>query len=222
MNTALAIAVIASVLIALATLIYAIISGRKQMNKITEQTKNISDQTELLRKQLFGEVYEEAQTRDLRFYLPERRKHPVAGFESLQEEKKEVNLGKEVEIKEDSDTELHVQFWMDAPQRLRAISWGFLDKFKREEYENHPTIPRPQRAFKVKETSHFEREIYMDWHGHWHMEFPFSRFLPKDEVMVLCFIVQSNSKGKFPLEFNIRTEEAKKPYTETMWVKVVS
>ncbi len=215
MNTALAIAAIASALIALAALICVIIIGRKQIKKIAEQT-------ELLRKQLFGEVYGEAQIRDLRFYLPERRKYPVTGFESLQEEKKEVPLGKEVEIKKDSETELHVQFWMDAPQRLRAISWGFLDKLNSEEYENHPTITELKRAFVVKKTSQFEREIYMDWHGHWHMEFPFSRFSPKDEVFVLCFIVQSNSDGKFPLGVNIRTEEAKKAYTETMWVKVVS
>lgn len=215
MNTALAIAAIASALIALATLIWAIIIGRKQINKIAHQT-------ELLRKQIFSEVYEEAQIRDLRFFLPERRKHQVSGFDSLQEDKKEVDIGKEIEIKKDSETELHVKFLMDAPQRLRAISWGFSDKLNSEEYENHPTITRLKRAFVVQKTSQFEREIYMDWHKHWHMEFPFSRFLPKDETFALCFIVRSYSKGKFPLVFNIRTEEAKKPYKDTTWVKVVS
>lgn len=215
MNTALAIAAIASALIALATLIYAIRSGRKQINKIAEQT-------ELLRKQIFGEIYETAQIRDLRFYLPEKRKHPVQGFEHLQEEKKEVNLGKEVEIRENNKTELHVQFWMDAPQRLRAIRWGFIDNPSNDETKEYPTIPRLRRAFVVEKTSEFEREIYKDWHGHWHMEFPFSRFTPKDEVFVLCFAVQSKSNGRFPLEVSIRTEEAKKTYTETIWVKVVS
>ena len=93
MNTTLAIAAIISTLIALATLICVIIIGRKQIDKI-------ADQTELLRKQIFGEVYEKAQIRDLRFYLPEKRKHPVASFESLQEEKKEVNLDKKSRNKE--------------------------------------------------------------------------------------------------------------------------
>ncbi len=215
MNTALAIAAIVSTLIALATLICVIIIGRKQVDKI-------ADQTELLRKQIFGEVYEEARIRDLQFYLPTRRKHPVKGFEGMQKETDEVNLGKKLEVKSNSELEIHVQFWMDAPQRLRAISWGFLDKFNGEEYENHPTIPKLQRAFVMKKTSQFEREIYMDWHGHWHMEFPFSRFFPKDECYVLCFIVQSNSNGKFPLAFSIRTEEAKNDYTEILWVEVVS
>jgi len=215
MDTALAIAAIASALIALAALICVIVIGRKQINKIAEQT-------ELLRKQLFGEVYEKAQIRNLRFYLPEKRKHVVKGFESLQKEKEEVPLGKKVEIKGNSNTELHVQFWMDAPQRLRAINWGFIDDPSNDNIKEYPTIPKLQRAFVVEKTSEFEREIYKDWHGHWHMEFPFSRFVPKDEVFVLCFIVQSSSEGKFPLEVTIRTEEAKKAYTETIWVKVVS
>ncbi len=215
MNTAIAIGAIVSAVFAIATLICAIIIGQKQINRIADQTK-------LLRKQIFGEVYETAQIRDLRFYLPEKRKRPVRGFENLQEEKKEVNLGKEVEIRENSKTELHVQFWMDAPQRLRAIRWGFIDNPSDDETKEYPTIPRLRRAFVVEKTSEFEREIYKDWHGHWHMEFPFSRFTPKDEVFVLCFVVQSSSEGRFPLEVTIRTEEAKKAYTETIWVKVAS
>ena len=207
---------------AVGTLIYLVISGRKQAEKLATQTKSISDQTELLRKQVFGEVYDEAKIRNLQFYLPERRKRCVTGFESIQEEKEEVELGKKVEVANGSEVEIHVQFWMDAPQKLRSISWGFPDTFNGEEYTNHPTIGRLQRAFKVKETSRFEREIYMDWHGHWHMEFPFSRFLPKDECYVLCFIVKTNSSGKFPLAFNIRTEEAQNPYRENLWVEVVS
>ena len=185
------------------------------MNKIAEQT-------ELLRKQIFGEVYDEAQVRDLQFFLPEKRKHPVAVFEGIQKEKEETNLGKELKIKNNSELEIHVQFWMNAPQKLRAISWGFVDVLDNKEYEGHPTIPKLQRAFVIKKTSQFEREIYMDWHGHWHIEFPFSRFLPKDEVFVLCFIVRSRGNGKFPLAFNIRTEEAKNPYRESLWVEVVS
>jgi len=218
----LAVAAVIAALVAVATLIYAIKSGREQAERLAAQTKNIFDQTELLRKQVFSEVYDEAKIRNLRFYLPERRKRPVAGFEGIQKEREEVDLGKEVKVGKESEIELHVQFWMDAPQKLRALSWGFVDSFGRKERVNHPTIPRLQRAFKVKETSHFEREIYMDWHGHWHMEFPFPRFLPKDECYVLCFIVKSNCSGKFPLAFNIRTEEAKNPYTESLWVEVVS
>ena len=57
-----------------------------------------------------------------------------------------------MQIVKDQETEVHVQFWMDAPQRLRAISWGFLDNFKNKEYLNHPRISRLKRAFKVKET----------------------------------------------------------------------
>lgn len=218
----LAIAAIIAALVAVATLIYAIRSGERQAKQLAAQTERLSKQTELLRRQLFGEVYEEARIRDLRFFLPDKRKHPVAGFEGIQKEKEEVNLGKEVKVTQGRETELHVQFWMDDPQKLRAISWGFIDNFKGKECLDHPEVLRLQRAFVVEKTSQFEREIYKDWHGRWHMEFPFSRFLPKDEVYVLCFIVKGDKDGKFPLAVNIRTEEAMNPFREELWVEVVS
>ncbi|MFC2022335.1 hypothetical protein ACFLTR_03905 [Chloroflexota bacterium] len=175
----------------------------------------------LLRKQLRGEVYKRAKIKGLCFYLPEKQKRSVTGFESAQKEKEEVNFDKELQLIKDSEIEVHVKFFMDAPQRLRAITWGFVDKFAEKEYEGRPTIPRLQRAFKVVERQHFERELYMDWGGQWHMEFPFSRFLPKDECFVLCFIVKTNGTGKYPLVFEIRTEEAKNNHVESLWVDVL-
>jgi hypothetical protein len=179
-------------------------------------------QTRLLRKQIFGEIYDRAQIKDLEFFLPERRKRIVLGFENIQKEKIEIDIGKTMNVKPENEIELHVKFLMGAPQKLRAITWGFADKIDTEEYENHPTITNPKRAFKVIEKQHFERELYMDWHGNWHMEFPFSRFLPKDECFVLCFIVKTSKTGKFPLVFEIRTEEAKNPYKENLWVEVTT
>ncbi len=207
-------------LIAVGALIYAIKSGRKQAQQLADQTRGISTQTELLRKQIFGEIYEEARIRDIEFYLPEKRKRPVHEFQSLQREKQELGLGKAVRIGKGREIELHARFWMDAPQKLRAISWGFLDNLTGKGYEGHPEVLKLQRAFVVEKTSQFEREIYRDWHGHWHMEFPFSRFLPKDEVYVLCFKVKGDEEGRFPLAVNIRTEEAKNPFRGELWVEV--
>jgi len=178
-------------------------------------------QIQLLRKQLRGEVYKRAKIKGLCFFLPEKHKHSVTGFESVQKEKEEVSFDKELQLIKDSEMEVHVKFFMDAPQRLRAITYGFVDKFAKKEYEGHPTIPRPKRAFKVIERQHFNRELYMDWHGQWHTEFPFSRFLPKDECFVLCFIVKTGVAGKYPLVFEIRTEEAKNNYVESLWVEVL-
>ena len=131
-----------------------------------------------------------------------------------------MNLGRQVRIEKGRETELHARFWMDAPQKLRAISWGFVDNLVGKDYEGHPEVLKLRRAFAVEKTSQFEREIYKDWHGHWHMEFPFSRFLPKDEVYVLCFIAKGDKEGKFPLAVNIRTEEAKNPFRGELWVEV--
>ena len=215
-----AIAASLAALTAVGTLIYVIVTGRKQARQLADQTRGISVQTELLRKQIFGEVYEEAKIRGLEFFLPEKRKRAIHGFESLQQEKQELSLGKNVGIEQGREIELHVRFWMDAPQKLRAISWGFLDSLLGKNYEGHPEVLKLQRAFVVEKTSQFEREIYKDWHGHWHMEFAFSRFLPKDEAYYLCFIVKGDREGRFPLGFNVRTEEATNPFAEELWIEV--
>ncbi len=68
--------------------------------------------------------------------------------------------------------------------------------------------------------SQFEREVYQDWHGYWHIEFPFPRFLPKDFCYVLAFTVKGETPGKFPLEFEISTDEGKDPFKHNLWVEI--
>ena len=68
----------------------------------------VSKQTELLRKQVFGELYDKAQIKDLEFYLPEKQKHVVEGFE--QKEDAEIYLGKSVSISVGYERELHIRW----------------------------------------------------------------------------------------------------------------
>lgn len=206
---------VVAVLVAIGTLIYAIISGRKQIEKLATQT-------ELLRKQIFGEVYDEAQIKNLQFFLPEKRKFPAMGFEDVQNENEETRLGKEAKVHKGKETDLHVQFLIDAPQRFRFISWGFSDMFDGIPYKDHPTITKYKRAFIVEELSHFVREITKDWHGNWRMEYPFPRFLPRGECFVICFTIIGDTVGKFPLTFEISSEEAPEPFVGTLWVEIVS
>lgn len=211
METALAIAAIA---IASLTLAYVVLSGQRQCRQLGAQIKALSDQTDLLRKQLLSEVYEQAQVRGLEFFLPAKAQRPIAVFEGIQKEDGEVILGKEIKISKRWVTELHVRFSFAAPQKLRGIVWGFpADR-------GYPHIVEYRKAFRVEILSEFQQEIYKDWHGHWHMEFPFPRFLPKDFCFVLSFTVKGDSTGRFPLEFEIITDEGKEPFRGTLSVEV--
>lgn len=221
-QTMIGISAVVAALTAVGTLIYAVRSGRKQAGKLATQTKSISEQTELLRKQVFCEVYDEAQIKNLQFFLPEGRKCPAMGFKDIQKENEEIRLGKEAKLQKGKETDLHIQFWIGAPQRLRFISCGFPDSLDGTPHKYHPSIINYKKAFIVKELSHFEREITQDWHGHWRMEFPFPRFLPKGECYVLCLTVIGNDAGKFPLALEISTEEAKNSFRENLWVEVTS
>ena len=205
---------IVAALVAIATLISAIKSGKKQ-------AQQLGDQIDLLRKQVFGEVYEKAQIKNLQFYLPTRRKRPIKEFADMQKEMEEVELGKEVQIRKGEMIELHVQFWMCAPQSLRFVSWGFLDKFEDKSYPQHPVIEDYIRAYPEKIISELPREIYRDWHGHWHIEFGYFRFIPKDQCFLLCFTVIGHMNGKFPLGFWVSTAEAKHEYDEVLWIEVL-
>jgi len=217
-----AIAAVATALVAVGTLIYAIRSWRKQAQQLASQTQNISNQTDLLRKQIFGEIYDNAQIRDVCFFLPEKRKCVATGFEEHQRENEEITIGKECKIQKGKKTDIHAKWLMDAPQRLRYIVWGFLDSLEGKDYKEHPTIEDYKRPFVVKEISYFDREVTQDWSGFWHIEYPFPRFLPNGECFVLCFTVMGSSAGKFPLHFEVSTEEAKNSFKEVLWVDVAS
>ena len=123
-----------AITISLLTLAYVVWSGQKHSKQLSDQIKSLSEQTDLLRKQLFGEVYEEAQIRSLQFFLPAKANRPIAVFEEIQKEDEEIVLGQEIKINRRWETELHVQCWMDAPQRLRLISWGFPANVEENEY----------------------------------------------------------------------------------------
>lgn len=209
-------------LVAVGTLIYAIKSGRKQAQNLATQTENISTQTELLRKQVFGEVYETAQIKDVMFFLPEKRKRVVAGFEHQQIDNEEVAIGNKVKIGLGSDTELHFKFTLAAPQRLRNISCGFLDRFEEKNYYAHPSITEYRRPFTIEEFGPPERKVYRDWHGFWHIEFLYPRFLAKDDCFVVCFALTATNAGEFPFHLEITTEEARSPFKEVLWVQVGS
>jgi hypothetical protein len=211
MDNVLAIGAIVSASVAVLTLACAIWSIRR-----------LSEQTDLLRKQIFGEVYETAQIKSLQFFLPAKANRPIAVFEEIQKEDEEVVLGQEIKISRRWETELHVQFWMDAPQRLRLISWGFPASVGEDQYPDRPNIMEYRRPFASEITSRFEREVYQDWHGYWHIEFPFPRLLPKEYCLTICFTIKGDRPGKFPLEFEITTDEAKGPHKECLWIEVTN
>jgi len=205
-------------------LIYVVISNRSFMKKVIEQinllqkqTEKISEQTELLRKQVFGEIYPEAQVKDLRFFLPEREKHSANGFEKAQKDK-EIPVGKEIKIPKEKEVELHLQWWMEKGQHLRIFSIGFLDSYEGKEYKGHPEIPRLTRSF-IKGGDLGFRDV-KDWHGHWTTEYP-SRYVPEEECVVTSFEVIGKNVGKYPLAVHIAVNEAPKPKREILWVEVV-
>ncbi len=175
----------------------------------------VAHQTRLLRKQIFGEVYSKPVIRGPEFYLPEKRKHIVKYFSERQKDDEEIPLGSKIEIPKKKEVELHVRFWLDAPQRLRIISFGFLNRLK-----GHPVVIKNIRAFVRKEYGTIPRCETKDWHDHYTIEYVNPRRMPKGECVVCSFSVKGYKEGRFPLAFNICTEEAREEFREKLWVIV--
>ncbi len=152
----------------------------------------VSRQTELLRKQVFGELYDQAQIGDLQFYLPEKQKHVVEGFK--QKEDTETYLGKSISIPVGYERELHVRWKMTESQTLQRFIMGFHDKHDERSFgfKNKPEIVNRLRAFIKKPYSLLPREEYIDYHGFYHCEYGHARRLLKND----CFVSSIKVQGK--------------------------
>ena len=167
------------------------------------------------------EKYPEPQIKDLRFYLPEKRKHIVKGFEKAQKYKGEIPIGTEIKIPVGKEVEIHLQWCMKKGQHLRIVSIGFLDSYNGVEYEGHPEILCLTQSFIKEKRGGIGFRYIKDWHGHWTVEYLPFRYIPEDEVLVTSFDVIGKNKGKFPLAVHITVEEAPKLRKDVLWVKVV-
>lgn len=165
----------------------------------------VSKQTELIREQVFGELYDRAQIKELQFYLPEKEKHLVEGFE--QREDSETIIGNSITIPVNYERELHIRWKMAESQTLRSFTIGFDGKFK-----NKPRIVDRTRAFVKREYSALPREEYIDYHGNYHCEYGHVRRLPKDETFVSSLKVKGVQMGQYNLTVEIFVAEAPHPF----------
>lgn len=170
---------IVTIAIAMIALIIAIITLVK-----------VVKQTEYVRKQVFGEVYEQAQIKGLQFHLPERQKHITEGFE--QKEDDITELGKTIILPTNCERELHLLWNMVESQTLRNFNVGFGGNFR-----DKPVIIDRTRAFMKKQIEKLPREEYIDWHGTYHCEFGYIRRLPKGEDFVCSVIAKTNDSGEY-------------------------
>ncbi len=192
---------IAQLVVLVITLVYILVTLR--------HTKK---QTDYLRKYVFGELYDYAQIKDLQFYLPEKEKHVVEGFE--QKEDKDTIIGNSITVPASYERELHIRWKMAESQTLRSFTIGFDGEFK-----SKPKIIDRITAFVKRELSLLPREEYIDYHGNYHCEYGHARRLPKDETFVTSLKVKGEQGGKYVLSVEIFVFEAPHPYKGQLEVK---
>jgi len=199
--------------------VVAVIVAIFTLRKMSRQTELLRGQTDLLRRQVFGQVYEEARINCLEFYLPEKQKHAVDGFE--QKEDSEITLGNSISIPVGCERELHVRWWMAESQTLRSFSIGFLDRDGGKDYgfQNKPRIIERVTPFVKREYAFLAREEYIDWHGNYYCEFGHARRLPKGECFVCAVRVKGEKTGEYVLAVEISVAEAPHAFTGKLTLK---
>lgn len=200
-----AFAAVMSVSVAIGGFAYAINNARKQAKKLTTQTEALSAQAEFLRKQLFGEVYDEARVKDLQFLLPAKCQHEVEGFEQKDDE--ETSLGEYIAIPVGLERELHICWEMAESQTLR----GYRLKLEGN-YKSKPEIIGVEHAFVKKVFQTYANEEYIDWNGDFHREYVRQLRTPKGSYHFAALRVRGMVEGKYSMHVRVRVDEAPKPF----------
>ena len=194
-----------SVIIACSALVYAVHNAKKQATRLASQAENMCKQTDFMRKQLFGEVYEEARVSDLHFLLPSKCQHEVEGFKQREEE--ETLLGEYIAIPVDSERELHIGWEMVESQTLRGYKVGFEGNHRVK-----PTIVGVEQPFYKTVFQASVSEEYIDWNGDFHREFVRQLRVPSHSYHYIALTVKGMANGKHILHVRVRVDEAPKPF----------
>lgn len=187
------VATILALFVAIATVIYIYKSSNQQI-------KNLSSQADLIRKQVFSELYDRAQVTDLCFIIPEGWKHPMNNFIQTDKEQK---LGKYVAIPLGVEVELHIRWRWAASQTMIGYSVGFKDVTT-----NSPKISETLSPFQQETYEEFTRERYRDWHGWLHTEYAHLRRFTNNDYFLTTIKVKGDSIGKHILQLEVRVHEA--------------
>jgi len=200
-----ALAAVTSAMAAIGALIFTIRNTRKQAEKLATQTEALSEQAELLKKQLFGEVYDEAEVNGLQFLLPARCQHEVEGFKQNDDE--ETPLGEYIAIPAGQECEVHICWEMTESQTLR----GYRVRFEGN-HQSKPEIVGVEHAFIKKVFQAYSSEEYIDWNGDLHREYVRQLRCPKGSYHYIALRVQGIVEGTYSLQVRVRVDEAPKPF----------
>ena len=209
-----AICAVISITVAVWSLLSVINNTRKQSEKLSSQTESLAEQAELLRKQLFGEVYDEARVENLQFLLPAKCQCEVRGFRQSDEE--ETSLGESIAIPIGEERELHICWEMVESQTLRGYRIRFEGNRK-----SKPEILGMGSGFTKKVFQTSAAEEYIDWNGDFHREYVRQLRCPRGSYHYVSLRVRGMVEGKYSLHVRVRMDEAPRPFEGKLTVNCI-
>ncbi len=157
-------------------------------------------QLDLLRKQVFGELYNKAQVDTLTFILPEEWKCKHNVFRQTDEE---INYGDRISLPVGVDCVLYIRWRWAASHNFVAYDIGI-----KEPMPDSPKISSLSSSFAQQIAETPANQIYQDWHGAWHIEFSNPRKMSKGDYFIAPITIRACKSGSSTIFIEIRVAEA--------------
>ena len=168
-------------------------------------------QTELVRRTLYGEIYENPPLERVAFIdlrqKPNRRVHfgkPIDG-----------DLFEEAMLPRNSKVPLCITWRTKAKQSLRHIQFGF-----EQGYNGRPRVTKKLSGWVAKEIKPLQTAEYIDLDGYYHVEYPTPRKFGRESAFVNELEIETGGSGNFDFHIEVYSEEAKESFKKILKVIV--
>jgi hypothetical protein len=189
------------------------------LHEANKQSKQAREQTELLRRTLYGEIYETPPLKRVGFLKPmakyEFKQDNRIRFNEDKKVEKDAYIYEEVTVPKNDKVPLSITWRTGEKQSLRHVQLGFELGYNRK-----PRIAKRLPGWAAEEIKPLQTSEFIDLDGYYHIEYPIPRKFGKEHAFIVEFEVETGDSGKYDFYIEVYSEEAKEAFKKTLKVIV--
>jgi hypothetical protein len=176
-------------------------------------------QTRLMRRTLYGEIYEVPPLERVGFLKPEpkykNKQDKRVRFDEDKKVEKDNYIFSEVTLPTNSLVPLIITWRTSKKQSLRHLRLGFKPR-----HNKRPRIVKRLLGWVAKEIKPLQVGEYIDLDGFYHIEYPIPRKFGKGSPFITEFEIKTREKGVYDFVIEVYSEEAKESFEKVLKVVV--
>lgn len=198
---------------------FALLTAILTLRAANKQSREAIRQTELLRKTLYGEIYEKPPLRKVGFLKPLPKYESDVGHDNRIRFNKNVErdgwIFEEVTLPRNSRVTLATTWRTKEKQSLQRMRAGFGLGHKVK-----PRIVRQVPWWAAKEINPPKPVEYIDLDGYYHIKYQISQRVGKEFPFITGFEIETGSGGKYDFSVSVYSAEAKESFKKPLKVIV--